>query len=48
MPETIPDAPAKEPRTVPQPETPRPATRPDLDPFEPKWPETRPEPQPKA
>jgi hypothetical protein len=40
-PETIPDTP-----TAPQPRTPAPA--PDTDPFNPSWPDARPEPQPKA
>ncbi|MDX1925658.1 MAG: hypothetical protein SFV81_04030 [Pirellulaceae bacterium] len=40
-PETIPEAPAS-----PQPNKPAPA--PDTDPFNPSWPDDRPEPQPKA
>ncbi len=46
VPETLPDAPPQEPETVPQPAPAEP--QPDLDPFEPDWPDGRPEPQPKA
>lgn len=48
-PQTLPDAPTQEPDTKPRPEpSPSPARKPDLDPFNPDWPEERPEPQPKA
>ncbi len=47
----LPDAPTQEPEVEPIP-VPTPATPPDPqrapDPFEPDWPEHRPEPQPKA
>ncbi|TWT81071.1 hypothetical protein CA13_25180 [Planctomycetes bacterium CA13] len=48
MPETTPDAPVKEPETIPHPQKPRPQTPQKPEPFEPAWPKTRPEPQPKA
>ena len=40
-PETIPDAPVEPKPTAPAPS-------PDTDPFNPSWPDGRPEPQPKA
>lgn len=47
---SVPDAPVKEPETEPVPETapPPPAREPEPAPFDPEWPEDRPEPQPKA
>ena len=42
----LPEAPPQEPETEPQPATPE--RKPDLDPFDPEWPDDRPEPQPKA
>ena len=44
-----PEAPTEEPKIEPQPAPARPPIRkPKLDPFDPDWPEGRPEPQPKA
>jgi len=55
MPETLPDAPTLpeapvfEPPTEPEPvPIAPPQPTPDLSPFDPEWPEGRPEPQPKA
>jgi hypothetical protein len=51
MPETLPtepDSPAIEPETAPEPDPSLPKIEPDLKPFDPPWPEGRPEPQPKA
>src|SRR5262245_18374144 len=55
MPETLPEAPTLaeapefEPRTEPEPAPLAPTQpKPDLSPFDPPWPEGRPEPQPKA
>ena len=46
---TLPDAPTFEPQTEPEPSPIAPPERkPDLSPFDPEWPEGRPEPQPKA
>lgn len=46
---TVPDAPVVDPETEPIPETsPPPERHPAPSPFEPDWPEDRPEPQPKA
>ena len=50
MPHTEPAAPPDKPREkpAPLPQTPRPGPRPELDPFNPDWPDTRPTPEPKA
>jgi hypothetical protein len=51
MPETEPAAPPDEPQVEPAPlpqTTPPPQRRPELDPFNPHWPDTRPTPEPKA
>jgi hypothetical protein len=48
VPELVPDAPIQEPETVPHTPASPPEHEPDLDPFNPAWPEHRPEPQPKA
>jgi hypothetical protein len=48
VPELVPDAPIQEPETVPHAPAAPPEHEPDLDPFNPEWPEQRPEPQPKA
>jgi len=49
VPEVLPDAPTREPRIDPQPlPTAPPERKPDLDPFNPVWPEGRPAPPPKA
>jgi hypothetical protein len=46
---TLPEAPPFEPQTEPDPAPVAPPERkPDLSPFDPDWPEGRPEPQPKA
>ena len=46
LPETLPEAPPREPETEPERVPAEP--RPDLDPFEPDWPDGRPEPKPIA
>ena len=48
VPETLPDAPVREPDTQPRPMPSVPDQKPDLEPFNPPWPAGRPEPQPKA
>lgn len=45
-PETIPEAPVREPDIDPHPAPPQ--RRSEPDPFQPDWPAGRPEPQPKA
>ncbi len=50
MPHPTPVAPPDKPQTAPAPErqVPAPKPRPELDPFNPAWPKTRPTPEPKA
>lgn len=47
-PELLPDAPIVEPETEPEAPIGPPKPVPDLVPFDPDWPEHRPEPRPKA